>query len=213
MANPIAVVFKGSGGCDDCVTGAVDFLAKYPNSKFGISVVKHGHFQPEVLTNATLWVQPGDNGDVNKVVKDFSKTDLSAIEEWVRNGGNYLGLCMGAYLAGSKPGFGFIPRAIDSYVGRDEIKSTKAQLVDIHWSTGADREFYFQDGCFFKEKDAADKTVLGRYQDGSIAAMVFKYGKGKVGVSGPHPEATRAWGKHAPDNYDLGFQLLDQLLS
>jgi hypothetical protein len=35
--------------------------------------------------------------------------------------------------------------------------------------------------------------ILATYSDGSIAALAYRYGKGKVIVSGTHPEATRDW--------------------
>ncbi len=60
--------------------------------------------------------------------------------------------------------------------------------------------------------------VLATYTNGKIAALVAPYGKGKVGVSGPHPEATAEWyeashlvnpeGMHA----DLGYDLIDTLM-
>ncbi len=78
---------------------------------------------------------------------------------------------------------------------------------------------YFQDGPYFLlDRGATGVRVLATYTNGKIAALVAPYGKGKVGVSGPHPEATIAWyeashlvnpeGVHA----DLGHDLLDVLM-
>jgi glutamine amidotransferase-like uncharacterized protein len=79
---------------------------------------------------------------------------------------------------------------------------------------------YFQDGPFFivdkDAKNADDVDVLATYSsNGKIAALVAPFGKGKVGVAGPHPEADASWYTLAklsdPDGLDadLGHDLLD----
>ncbi len=42
-------------------------------------------------------------------------------------------------------------------------------------------------------------TVQGRYTNGAIAALVAPYGRGKVGLCGPHP--------------DLGDDLIDTFMA
>ena len=60
--------------------------------------------------------------------------------------------------------------------------------------------------------------TLATYTNGKIAALVAAYGKGKVGVSGPHPEATAEWyaAHHlvTPEgvNADLGYDLIATLM-
>ena len=60
--------------------------------------------------------------------------------------------------------------------------------------------------------------VLATYTNGTIAALVASYGKGKVGVSGPHPEATAAWyraynlANSDGMDADLGYDLIDTLM-
>ncbi len=56
------------------------------------------------------------------------------------------------------------------------------------WGDGP-HPIYLQDGTFFEKSNAAAPgvQVLATYAaNGEIAALVAPYGKGKVGVEGPH---------------------------
>jgi glutamine amidotransferase-like uncharacterized protein len=79
---------------------------------------------------------------------------------------------------------------------------------------------YFQDGPYFiVRRGASNVRVLATYTNGKVAALVAPYGKGKVGVSGPHPEATASWYAayhlidHDGHGADLGHDLIDTLMS
>lgn len=74
---------------------------------------------------------------------------------------------------------------------------------------------YFQDGPEIRLRPGAAATVLATYGSGAPAAVVCDYGKGRVGVVGPHPEADQSWytGAGVP-NHDgvhpeLGYDLIE----
>jgi len=95
-----------------------------------------------------------------------------------------------------------------------EIKRRGAQVdneddtvIEVDWTfssgkTDKKRWLYFQDGVVIK--GFAAKTpgqVLGRYSsNGDVASSVTPYGKGWVGLVGPHPEADKTWCKFLPTN-------------
>jgi glutamine amidotransferase-like uncharacterized protein len=172
------------------------------------------------LQAATLYAQPGGSGDLSQTYRHL-KRHAPAIRSYVASGGRYLGICMGAYLAGRTPGFQLLPGDTDQFItSRGASVRTEADtIVNVHWR-GQLRSMYFQDGPFFLlDRRATDVIVLATYANGKIAALVAPYGKGKVGVSGPHPEATTAWygAAHLPrpasTNVDLVFDLIDTLMS
>lgn len=210
-----AIVFHGSGGCEDCPTAAATLLNPETFDVIDVGPGKKSKFQKitsDILNTAQLWVQPGDNGSDHKANKDFSKDDHKLISAWVASGGRYLGICMGAYLAG-KQGFGFLPYSIDSYVDEGEVKKTKATTVKVDWSSplfDGHKEIYYQDGPFFREMPEA--MVIGEYKNGMIAAMIFQFGKGKVGLLGVHPEAPKSWLKKLPNNLDIGREFVELLM-
>jgi glutamine amidotransferase-like uncharacterized protein len=137
----------------------------------------------------------------------------STIQSYVGSGGRYIGFCLGAYFAGSDPGFELLPSGIDTdqYITSRgaSVKHDKDTIVQVDWSSGAPaqqspffgagRWLFFQDGPLIDVSEAslpAGAKVLGRYRsNGALAAVLSPYGKGWVGVIGPHPEADQSWCK------------------
>lgn len=129
------------------------------------------------------------------------------------SGGRYIGFCLGAYFAGSDPGFELLPSGIDTdqYITSHgaSVKHDKDTIVQVDWLSGAPaqqspffgagRWLFFQDGPLIDVSEAslpAGAKVLGRYRsNGALAAVLSPYGKGWVGVIGPHPEADQSWCK------------------
>jgi glutamine amidotransferase-like uncharacterized protein len=173
-----------------------------------------------MLSAATLYAQPGGSGEFSQAYRKLKKY-AHVIRNYVASGGRYLGICMGGYLAGRTPGFQLLPGDTDQYIASRgaSVKTEVDSIVSVYWR-GQPHSMYFQDGPHFLLDDGAtDVIVLATYTNGKLAALVAPYGKGKVGVSGPHPEATAQW-YHAshlvtPEgvNADLGHDLLDTLIS
>lgn len=133
------------------------------------------------------------------------------IRDFVSNGGSYVGFCLGAYLAGRDPGFGILPKGVDADTeisqNDAEVDDERNTVIRVDWTfSNGDKEgktekgrwLYFQDGASIEGQvdDKKKGKVLGRYSEsGDVAAYVSGYGKGVVGVVGPHPEATKDWCK------------------
>lgn len=131
------------------------------------------------------------------------------IRNFVRNGGRYLGFCLGAYLAGHDPGFDLLSSNDDadeetSQPG-SQVKGDEDTVVQVDWTfssepkkgqTDLKRWLYFQDGATFDLSKKSKAKVLGRYSsNGDTAATLSTFGKGWVGLIGPHPEADESWCK------------------
>ncbi|PIE27272.1 MAG: hypothetical protein CSA58_05080 [Micrococcales bacterium] len=144
-----------------------------------------------LIGNCDLYVQPG--GDellpAYRLLKDFRKV----IRNHVRAGGGYLGFCLGGYLAGQTPGFGLLPGDTDQYICSPgaEVTNLSETVVRVNWQ-GKTRRMFFQDGPAFLV-DESKVNVLARYRNGAVAALSTTFGRGRVRVCGPHPEATRDW--------------------
>lgn len=120
-----------------------------------------------------------------------------------------MGICLGAYLAGHGPGFDLLAPEDDtdeeiSQPGA-QVKNYRDTVIQVDWdfTTGPKRGqtdhrrwLYFQDGAAFKLSQKSPVRVLGRYSsNGDAAATLSAYGKGWVGLIGPHPEADEEWCK------------------
>ncbi|TMC13877.1 MAG: hypothetical protein E6J34_24320 [Chloroflexi bacterium] len=174
----------------------------------------------QLLQTATVYTQPGGDDDLDEAYA-IMRSDAPLIRHFVNSGGRYLGFCMGGYLAGASPGFKLLPGDTDSYVSSHQatVTTTDDTTIQVYWRDQL-RTVYFQDGPHFLiERHAPDVTVLARYTNGKIAALVAPFGQGIVGVVGPHPEATADWYRAyhltAPDGLtlDLGHDLIDTVMT
>ena len=151
------------------------------------------------------------------------KTYAGPLREFIHNGGRYLGICMGGYLAGSGPGYDLLPGNCDDYTltRGAEVDTARNAVITVRWPAPhrtATRETFYQDGPYFWLDRGARARVLACYTNGLIAAMVVPFGNGTIGVSGPHPEANRSWyqlaGLRYPGStFDLGHQLVDAVMT
>lgn len=215
---PIALVYKGQAACDGCPEAAKSMLERNGFDVRYIGPNQPTHFSAESLAQAALYVQPGGtNGQ--QVTTAWSlllrtpgfRPDL--IRDYVRNGGHFLGLCMGGYLAGD-PGYNILPGDSDEYIKSKgaTVHNEDDQLIDVTWR-GNKRQMYFQDGPLFN-LDGNGVDVLARYTNNRIAAAVAPYGAGKVAVTGPHPEAPSGWYQdyELPDKAAADLDLGDELV-
>lgn len=178
---------------------------------------------PEVLAGAALYVQPGGGQDIPAAWDDIRDT-ADAIRDWVRGGGRFLGICMGAYLAGSGDiegsvyGFDLVPATIDGYIDTPgaTVSGEADTVIALTWRDKP-RHVFFQDGAAFTDVKPGT-TVIARYDNKTVAALTAPYGEGRVGVVGPHPEADQSWyddaGLTNPDGvkFDLGIDLITATL-
>lgn len=213
---PLALIYRGPAGCDGCSEAMAKVLAG-SRYKFRVEYVgpKDKPISADILSRAALYVQPGGGDDAVAAAKSIGKDSIGAVRDFVHRGGRYLGHCMGAYLAGS-PGFELIAGSPESYVGRPGslVKNEDDTVTPVIWR-GKKRWVYFQDGTVLPKNGA---TVLAVYPNHDIAAAVYSFGNGRVGLVGPHPEADQSWYDefHLKDpdglDVDLARDLLDSTM-
>ncbi|WP_206518129.1 BPL-N domain-containing protein [Rhodococcus sp. X156] len=212
-SGPLALVYRGPAatpGCPEAVTAllrSAHFRTSYvgPDEDLSLSA--------DTLATATAYAQPG-GANLDPAWDEIS-ADTEVIRAWVRQGGSYLGFCLGGYLAGATPGFRLLPGDTEQYVTLDgaTVRTTRDTIVSVLWR-GVPRRMYFQDGPVFRIAPGADAEVIATYLTGEPAAVVSSYGSGRVGVVGPHPEADQSWFDSAGLNsagvlsHDLGIDLV-----
>lgn len=220
-SQPIALVYRGPAACHGCAESIAallegNYTIVYAGPKEKVDVTE------ETLSTAKLYVQPG-GGDLDKIwphVQEYAKH----IRKYVQEGGNYLGTCLGGYLAGTGPGYDLLPGngQTNQYITSKGavITNENDTVVPLFWR-GKFRHIYFQDGARFElDWQAAPTENLAYYTNGKIAAAVQHSGKGRVGMVGPHPEANEEWYREYhiknPDgrlSFDLFYDLLTTLMA
>ncbi|CAJ1782978.1 hypothetical protein HLBENOHH_00560 [Aeromonas dhakensis] len=177
---------------------------------------------PAKLADARLFIIGGTEDDVEPLVHRFTPAITGSLKRYLSQGGRYLGICGGAFVASLGwadegnyvKALGLVPAESDDYDGDFSPK-----IHDIRW-LGEVRRMYYQAGPTFALQPSTEPVrELAYFDDGRIAALIGAYGKGKVAVSGPHPEAPASWKAEAQDgdtmdtNIPLAVQLVQELLS
>jgi len=193
---PIALVYDGPGACEeDCAVAAAE-IARLEGLT-PLFVGPQDIPQPS-WSDASAWIQPG--GKSSTVARSMSAELKSWIRDFVDQGAAYVGFCAGGFYSTAEvsdrgiAGLGVMPgltRFFDSF-GDTEVIMTK-----ILWA-GVSRQVYWEGGPYFvlpetPVGEAPRAWPLATYENGQIAAAQALFGRGRVSVSGPHPEAPESW--------------------
>jgi hypothetical protein len=165
VADPYCSVQSGNG--------VITALGNNYNFKiFGKNILEDNFFD-----DVDLIVIPGGFGDANR------------IQEFVKGGGGYLGICMGAYWAGRH--YLNILDSVDAvqYITRPNTDTRRphAKAIDINWQGHPDRMFFY-DGCALVGDRSKFETVA-TYANGDAMSIV----QGHIGLIGCHPESEKFW--------------------
>jgi hypothetical protein len=215
----VALVYNGKYADND----AYKALAKQCQ-KAGLTV--RSFSTPEQLVSklngATLLAIGGTVDDINPFTREFKPHIVRACQKFVNDGGRYLGICGGAYMALSgwrEDGRSY--KAMDLVpVKGDSFKENQSDMVIMVQWRNQKRPMYYQYGPKFMAVDPKKDKILARYADGSIAALIRQVGRGKVLLCGPHPEADSSWitkktiNRNAWKNTDdLAADMMKELMS
>jgi len=186
-------IFQNHPECSrQCCDGMIRSLSpKYSIDIFGKEDVCAGAFDKyEVIAF------PGGIGDYSSYDKFFRRKAQNAVADYVAGGGHYLGICMGAYWAGTN-WFDILDSAdTEQYIKRPnaDIRRSYGTVAPVLWN-GHKENMFFYDGCSILGDETKFDTV-GRYANGDPMAII----QGRVGLIGCHPESEEDWYK-APYTY------------
>ena len=159
-----------------------------------------------------VWIQPG--GTSTTVLNNMSATEAEALKNFVNQGGGYVGFCAGAFSATQKVGTSSVD-GFDLFPGRTVLYSnpTSAGIIDVQWE-GKTRNIYWEGGPYITDLPAGLAEPIAYYPTGQIAAARSLYGKGKVFITGFHPEAPQDWRTYygLSDTDGLDYDLVDEMI-
>jgi glutamine amidotransferase-like uncharacterized protein len=219
VAADYALVYNGRFAAEDCPEAAA---AVAREAGLSVKFVSDLHKLPGLLEHAAVFIIGGTDDDLDPLIADFTPAIKQAVQEYVRGGGRYLGICGGAYLAGTGyrengryvPLLDLVPAEPSEFAAGNYAE----QIIPIRW-LGATYPMYFQGGPAFDLTAPARVRIIAKYADGQAAALIGSYGRGKVAAIGPHPEADSSWTDHLPraehwvSTRHLLVQLLRQMLA
>jgi glutamine amidotransferase-like uncharacterized protein len=197
----IALVYVGPGAYDEIdgnagSTELVDNLIRLKESGTSDLEVVYAnpqsmaeHLSPSKKQNVALVAFPGGPSETAMQSALAETGAFQLIKNYVAEGGKYLGVCAGAYLAGSfvtgdlgypstQVGLDFVPHRLSEGSDQKTIlahemgyldSEAPAKLVSIQWLVNpfeGQKKIYFQNGPAFYGEDAKIKT-FGRYNEAS----------------------------------------------
>lgn len=216
-SKPLALIYKGPGSCsldqgDDgesgygCSEASADVatLAGFRFQFVGPKDLAENATAEQVKAlfgNAKVWIQPG--GISNTAYYAMTAKLRNSIVNFVSNGGGYVGFCAGAFLA--TDWFGIFPGNSHLYRYTSARSDVGYAFLNMTWN-GKSRKVYFEGGPYLSNL-SSKAEVTATFSTGYVAAARAAYGKGRVYISGPHPEAPVIWsgedGIADPDGSDL----------
>ena len=132
---------------------------------------------------------PGGFGDADSYDYLLKKGHARKIRQFVADGGRYLGICMGAYWAGSS--YLNILDGVDAvqYIKRPKTDTRRphAKHLPVTWR-GIGTNMYFYDGCALVG-DRRKFSTVATYANGDAMAIY----QNRIGLIGCHPEAEKHW--------------------
>ena len=158
---------------------------------------------------------PGGFGDAESY-KTVFQHNAKPVRNFVAQGGKYLGICMGAYWAGSH--YLNILDSVDAvqYITRPgtDTRRPHAKDIDITWQ-GQPEKMFFYDGCALVGDHRKFKTIA-TYANGDSMAII----QNNIGLIGCHPESEPFWydsytwmrGKWHLGHHELLLDFVDKLM-
>lgn len=214
---PLALIYKGPGSCsleqgDAGVTGygcseasadaamKAGFRFKYVGPK-DLDENSSDEQIHALFKHAKVWIQPG--GVSNVAYYAMTRKLRTELVNFVGNGGGYVGFCAGAFLAADW--FYIFPGSASLY----GYSSWRYDVTYTFLKTaiaGKEHHIYFEGGPYLHSL-SQEAEVMGRFSSGAVASARAPYKKGRVYITGAHPEAPPIWSGEDnildPDGSDL----------
>ena len=175
------------------------------------------HVEDVFFDDVDIVAFPGGMGDSNSF-KTILKPNQRRIKQFVQRGGHYLGICMGAYWAGSN--YFDILDSVDAvqYIRRPgtDTRRPHAKNISINWQ-GTPMTMFWYDGCALVGDQTKFKTVA-TYANGDPMAII----QNRIGLIGCHPESEQFWYNgyswmrphwHERKHHQLLLEFVDELFT
>jgi glutamine amidotransferase-like uncharacterized protein len=174
-----------------CSIQSVNGIMQALTPHYDFKIFTKQELEDDFFDDVDMVAFPGGVGDADSW-NYLLRFHVERIRGFVNNGGHYLGICMGAYWAGSDY-FNILESVkAEQYITRPNTCTRRphAKAMPISWN-GYSQNMFFYDGCAFTGD--GEYETIATYPHGDAMAIM----QGKVGLIGCHPESQKGW----YDNY------------
>ncbi len=169
-----------------CSVQSGNGIIKALNSKYEFKIFSKNELEDDFFDDVQMIAVPGGFGDSDSYDRLFNY-NAYRVKEFVKNGGHYLGICMGAYWAGKHYLNILGDVEVEQYIKRPNADTRRphAKNMPIVWN-GIDDNMFFYDGCAF---GPGQYEIVAKYMNDDPMAII----KGRIGLIGCHPESQPHW--------------------
>jgi len=157
---------------------------------YNFKVFTKHELEDDFFNNVDAVCFPGGIGDADSY--DYLlQSNGRVIRDFVQRGGKYLGVCMGAYWAGTEY-FNLLNNVEpQQYIKRPNTDTHRphAKNIKVTWKDEQQKMFFY-DGCALVGNEQKFKTIA-RYSNSDPMAII----QNNVGLIGCHPESEPHWYK------------------
>jgi glutamine amidotransferase-like uncharacterized protein len=199
-----------------CSVQSGNGIMKALSPHYSFKIFTRHQVEDDFFNDVDMIMIPGGIGD-SESYSYLMRENLDAINDFLKDGGRYLGICMGAYWAGSH--YLNILKDVDAvqYITRPNTDTRRphAKALSVKWQGHPERMFFY-DGCALVGDRTQFETVA-TYANGDPMAII----QNKIGLIGCHPESEPHWYKswswmkphwHNGDHHKLLLDFTDQLM-
>ena len=199
-------------------TECAEAIAKVLRTQHHVVLLDHTHLTHANLSNINVLVFPGGLGDVDEF-DDVLLDKKTVVQQYFASGRVYMGICMGAYIAGQKYFDLVNDIKIHRYINRphNQVETDEPCIVKCNWQQRL-RYMYFFDGPVFLG-NIKQHEKIATYSNGDAAAIIKHTRTGVFVGIGPHPESQSDWYEsknqrywHQGDQHALIRDVLNQAL-
>lgn len=163
-------------------------------------------FELNQLTSKDILIVPG--GEIKAYLPAMGAKGIQIIQQFVNSGGVYIGICAGAYIAGSSydniSGLNFFPQVL--------VGNTTQATIDVTDEAGAKYQLINENGPNLSGIEASQ--IILKDSSNNPQAVIINYGQGQVYLFAAHPEGS-VYYELPPQNFSGAKyfkNLIDQLI-
>jgi hypothetical protein len=170
-----------------CSVQSANGIIKALSNDYTFKLFSKNEVEDGFFDSVDIVAVPGGFGDASSFDRLFS-ANQDSVKEFVRTGGKYLGICMGAYWAGS-----YYLDLLDNvepvqYITQPTTDTRRPHAKDINivWQGHPNRMFFY-DGCALVGN--GQFQTIATYANGDAMAVI----QNNIGLIGCHPESEQFW--------------------
>ena len=170
-----------------CSVQSSNGIIKALDDHYHFKLFSKNEVEDGFFNNVDAVVVPGGFGDADSYDSLF-KYNGRAVKKYIKSGGRYLGICMGAYWASSLYLNILDDVEVVQYLKRPgtDTRRPHAKNMSITWRDD-DMNMFWYDGCALIGD--GKKKVVATYSNGDAMAII----QNRIGLIGCHPESEQFW--------------------